>query len=241
MNSSSVGCRFVFVVTVILSVGIIQPLMAQDSTRTTNSKFKIRQGTVLAGFSVQGVADNHRHYYYRDESLFSRLRSEVQALYFVSDRIAVGPVAGIEYWFRDGGRASSLSELAKRWHWGLAYGAQAAVYFPMKKLGLVGDLGLRGLVDSYLFVNGRVNGLWTREPSGDSASREPVNRFGYRLGAGALVPLTSKVGLEFELGWQVRRRDYRITTTGGGQITKTYGRPSWLNEFLVGFGIKVML
>lgn len=206
---------------------ISQPLTAQDSNESSKI-FTIESGTILTGFSIDGTTASRDDYHPEVMRGFSRLRFNVDGMYFVNDRIGVGPVLGYEYEFDDYEDPGSLND---RWFWNFLYGAKAGWYIPVEQLFNSGSLD-----NSYLFVNGGLNWQWSRQKSERFGKLDPNNRFGYQLGAGLLVPLGQQISLEWKLGWESRRRTYRYTNTNDQLISET----KWLHELSVGLGLKVI-
>jgi hypothetical protein len=91
-------------------------------------------------------------------------------------------------------------------------------------------------------MNGGVSWLRSRQKTENYGKFNPINRFGYQIGAGLLVPLGHRVSLEWKLGWEARRRNYRYQIFNNtGQIIKEIDETNWLKEFSVGVGLKIIL
>jgi len=235
--------RIVFPLAFLLYTLFSYPLLAQDTTRSSekSSVFSIQQGTILTGFSVEGITASRDDFNHEFERSFSRLRFSVDGMYFVSDRIGLGPVIGYEYQYQDFEDPSGFFNPSDRWNWSLLYGAKIGWYVPFKRLFATNALGeSRVLQNAHLFVNGGVNWLWTRQKIESRGKLEPENRFGYQLGAGVLVPVGKRISLEWKLGWEARRKNYQYGVIRNGQVIREFDETRWLKEFSIGLGLKVL-
>lgn len=225
---------------IILLVLIGYPLQAQDTTTTKSQSFSISKGKILTGFSIDGITASRDNYNHEFERAFSRLRLNVEGLYFINDRIGFGPIIGYEYLYRDYEDPTNFFDPEDQWNYSLLYGAKAGWYFPIEKLFDADKLRENNrLQNTLLFINGGINWLWERYRIEERGAIEDKNRFGYQLNGGLLVPVGKQILLEWMLGWEARRQQYRYGIIEDGQITQEFEETEWLKELSVGLGLKV--
>ncbi|MBN2732217.1 MAG: outer membrane beta-barrel protein [Balneolaceae bacterium] len=210
---------------------IALPLQAQQTNFEDSEEPFIEEGIFLTGFSISFINASRDDFNQEYEREFTHLSLQLDGLYFVNDRIGVGPLLGYRFTYRDL-EDPFRSEDSDTRNTALEYGVKGGWFIPTAKL-------FGGTGDSHFFLDGGVSWLRTkfeREPNNDS---EPRTQFGFQIGTGFLLPVGKRIALETKLGFQSRRREYRLGRRNpGGEITFTT-ETRWLKEVALSVGLKV--
>lgn len=204
-----------FSVVLILSMTAI-PLHAQQKSNNEKNEPFIEKGTFLTGFSFgfsSGAPTNDEDAFVNK---FKNLGLQVEALYFLTDRIGVGPILGYTYFHRE--KPSNISKgfsEFRTWHYKL--GAKTGWYMPTKKL-------FGGTGRSQVFLAAGIS--WLHNNGTDY-------EFGYQIGMGFLFPVGKQIAIVTKLSFQARRRELALRREARD------GPIKWRKRFTLGVGLSV--
>lgn len=220
---------------VLMIFGLITTASAQQSEETPQLNFQ--KGSILTGFSAGWTNASRDSYNFEFERSFREFFIGVDALYFVTNRIALGPEVEYRYLYRDleDPPGSDFDDATDQWTWDTKYGAKAGWFAPVKEI-----FGTSVLGNSTFFTTGGVNWLRNQRKVEGFERYDPNTRFGYSISTGLVIPLGRQIGLETKLQYAARKRTYgRGIIDENGNIVITQEASAWPSTLSLGIGLKV--
>lgn len=217
---------------IVLNPAFIAPALAQQN----NNNLDLTNGRILTGFSVSWTGASRDRYNHEFERSFREFGAGIDAFYFITDRIGIGPELEYQYLYLDLENPPDWEEPASndQWTWNFKYGAKAGWFAPVKEI-----FGTAALGNSTVFAAGGVNWLRNQRKFEGREKSDPQNFFGYSLSTGLIVPLDKKIGLEWKLQWEARRMEYYYGEIVDGNPIVTGKLTGWPSTLSLGVGLKV--
>ncbi len=209
---------------------IALPLYAQQANDQSEEPF-IEKGTILTGFSlgfINASPTDGNDIFINEYNL---LTLQLDGLYFLSDRIGVGPLIGYQYYFFERpNRATVGIEEVRRWQF--EFGLKSGWYIPAPEF-------FGGGSGSQFFVDAGISWLQNRLERVGDFETESDYLFGFQVGTGLLIPMGKQIAIETKLGFQSRRKEFvsgERLPDGEVQFSTVN---KWLKEISLGVGLKV--
>lgn len=227
--------RTFFFTLILLGMGLIGSAFAQQDS-TDKPDMSIEKGSILTGFSAGWTGASRDDYNHEFERSFREFMLGIDALYFVTDHIALGPELEYRYLYRDleDPPDSDFDDATDRWNWEIKYGAKAGYFIPVKDL-----FGTSALGNSTIFTTGGFNWLSTQNRVEGRDKSDPFIRPGFSLSTGLLIPLGRHIGLEGKLQYEARRQEYSKGRMENGTFVITNEQTRWPSTISLGIGLKV--
>ena len=209
----------------------VAPAHAQQAKLQDRGQPLIKQGRFLTGFSLSLINASREDFNQEFEREFTDISVQVDGLYFINNRIGVGPLLGYRFTYRDLEDPFRAEDRDTR-RSAFEYGAKGGWYVPAAKL-------FGGTGNSYFFVDGGISWLRTQykvEPENNATIR---NQFGFQLGTGFLLPVGKRIGIETKLGFQSRQQEYTFSRREPDGEIRTRTETKWLKEVALSVGLKV--
>lgn len=213
---------------------LVSPLYGQHNSVEDPEESLIQKGKVLTGFSFSFINASRDDFNQEFEREFTDISLQLEGLYFLSDRIGIGPLLGYRFTYRDledpfrGGTQSDSDTRAGQFEFGIKGGW----YIPATKL-----LGSAG--DTQFFVDGGLSFLREKSKQEGRPKPDANYRFGYQFGTGFLFPMGKGIIIETKLGFQSRRREFRIRQTNPDGEDSIRTITKWPKEIALSVGFKV--
>lgn len=218
---------------VLLILGFTNCAYAQS--QNVNPKFQLEKGTILTSFSAGFIdASRNKNYNHEFEKAFDELRFNINGMYFITDKIAAGPVLGLTRVHREFEDPSGIETYEDRWEWEFIYGFRAGYFTPVTEL-----LDTEILGNTHVFITGGLDWKKRNLKSGNTTLTDKLE-MGYVLSGGLLLPVSKRAALELGLNWETRREEYatwEFDGNGNPVITGTDHR--WPSVLSLGVGIKI--
>lgn len=207
--------KIIFLIVVILTVTSAS-LHAQQLSQKDKNELFIGQGTILTSFSLgfsSGAPTNDEDAFVNK---FQNLGLQIEALYFLTDHIGIGPMIGYKYFYREkpSNASKGFSEF-RRWHY--RFGAKAGWYIPAKKI-------FGGSGQSQFFLASGIN--WLHSSGTDY-------EFGYQIGTGFLFPVGKQIAIKTKLGFHAHRGELVL------KREVRDGPIKWKKRFTLGIGLTI--
>lgn len=181
----------------ILSIGTLLPLQAQQTKNVNEKNRFIEQGTVLTGISFDFTRTEIKNDLYNPQpnyNQFAVVGVELDALYFVTHHLGVGGLLSYQSLFGEG--YGNIND------WDFKYGLQAGGYIPISAI-------FNSNSRSQFFIKSGIS--WVREENSFSKQYG----FGYEIGLGTLLAVGKHTGVEIALNYLARSEDLRQTVIYG--------------------------
>lgn len=227
--------RTFYFILLLTGMGSINVAFAQQDS-SDKPDMSIKKGSILTGFSAGWTGASRDSYNHEFERSFREFSLGLDALYFVTDHIALGPELEYRYLYRDleDPPGSDFDDATDRWNWEIKYGAKAGFFAPVKDL-----FGTSAMGNSTFFTTGGFNWLSTQTKVEGNDKSEPFIRPGFSLSTGFLIPLGRQIGLETKLQYEARRQEYSKGRIENGTFIITDEETRWPSTLSLGVGLKV--
>lgn len=222
-------------VALLMAFGLFASVSAQQTEESAG--LNIQKGSVLTGFSAGWTGASRDNYNQEFERAYRQFTIGIDAYYFLTDQIGVGPELEYQYLYRDleNPPGSDSDNATDQWTWDIKYGAKAGWFAPVKEI-----LGTSVLGNSTFFATGGVNWLRNQREVEGSGKSDPLIRFGYALSTGLVIPLGRQIGLEAKIQYEARERTYGYGEFDEtGNFITTHEERRWPSVISLGVGLKV--
>lgn len=214
-----------------LTLLVTRPLYSQPIIDKEPNKPFINKGTLLTGFSFSFINGSGNEYNQDFAREATQITANIEALYFVTERIGLGPVVSYGFTYRDllNVIAPSQGDVDRRRSL-LALGLKAGYYIPLNNI-LTGS-------SNYFFLTGA---LISRRVVNERENRFTLtlNELGYRIGSGLLIPVGNQISIITKLSLRAHRHEYRFGIERNNEIiliTET----RWPKKLSLSIGLNVV-